>query len=46
MYMLKRDYPRAVEYYSYLATHFPESKNAPAAHWRAGWLSYRQGQFA
>jgi soluble lytic murein transglycosylase len=45
MYMLKRDYPRAVEYYSYLATHFPESKNAPAAHWRAGWLNYRQGQF-
>ncbi len=46
MYMLKRDYPRAVDYYSYLATHFAESKNAPAAHWRAGWLSYRQGQFA
>jgi soluble lytic murein transglycosylase len=45
MYMLKRDYPRAVEYYSYLATHFPENKNAPAAHWRAGWLNYRQGQF-
>ncbi len=46
MYMLKRDYPRAVEYYGYLAAHFPESKNAPAAHWRAGWLSYRQGLFA
>ncbi|HTW79003.1 MAG TPA: transglycosylase SLT domain-containing protein [Terracidiphilus sp.] len=46
MYLLKRDYPRAVEYYSYLATHFPDSKNAPAAHWRAGWLSYRQGQYA
>jgi soluble lytic murein transglycosylase len=45
MYMLKRDYPRAVEYYGYLATHFAESKNAPAAHWRAGWLDYRQGQF-
>jgi soluble lytic murein transglycosylase len=45
MYMLKRDYPRAVEYYAYLATHFSESKNAPAAHWRAGWLDYRQGQF-
>jgi soluble lytic murein transglycosylase len=45
MYMLKRDYPRAVEYYSYLVTHFAESKNAPAAHWRAGWLNYRQGQF-
>jgi soluble lytic murein transglycosylase len=34
-----------VAYYSYLAAHFPESKNAPAAHWRAGWLSYRQNQY-
>jgi soluble lytic murein transglycosylase len=45
MYMLKRDYPGAVAYYAYLATHFPENKNAPAAHWRAGWLSYRQGLY-
>jgi soluble lytic murein transglycosylase len=46
MYMLRRDYPAAVNYYSYLATHFPDSTNAPAAHWRAGWFSYRQGQYA
>jgi soluble lytic murein transglycosylase len=46
MYMLRRDYPTAVGYYSYLATHFPENTNAAAAHWRAGWLSYRQGSFA
>ncbi|MGA7341114.1 MAG: transglycosylase SLT domain-containing protein [Terracidiphilus sp.] len=46
MYMLKRDFPKAVEHYSYLAAHFPESKNAAAAHWRAGWLSYREGQYA
>jgi len=45
MYMLRRDYPTAVTYYSYLAEHFPQSKNASAAHWRAGWLSYRQGQY-
>jgi soluble lytic murein transglycosylase len=45
MYMLKRDYARAVEYYGYLAAHFPQGKNAAAAHWRAGWLSYREGQF-
>lgn len=45
MYMLKRDYPMAVNYYSYLATHFPNHKNAAAAHWRAGWLSYREGLF-
>jgi soluble lytic murein transglycosylase len=42
MYLLKRDYPHAVQYYKYLADHFPEGKNAAAAHWRAGWLSYRQ----
>jgi soluble lytic murein transglycosylase len=46
MYLLKRDYPRAVEYYGYLAVHFPSSKNASAAHWKAGWLSYRQGLYA
>jgi soluble lytic murein transglycosylase len=46
MYLLSRDYPKAVDYYSYLAAHFPQNKNAAAAHWRAGWLSYRQGQFA
>lgn len=42
MYLLKRDYPNAVMYYRYLAEHFPHSKNAAAAHWRAGWLDYRQ----
>ncbi|MGA2850650.1 MAG: transglycosylase SLT domain-containing protein [Terracidiphilus sp.] len=46
MYMLRRDYPMAVTYYTYLATHFPENTNAAAAHWRAGWLSYRQGLYA
>ena len=45
MYLLLRNYPRAVEYYSELATRFPRYKSAAAAHWRAGWLSYRQGQF-
>jgi len=42
MYLLKKDYPAAVECYKYLAAHFPSSKNAASAHWRAGWLSYRQ----
>jgi soluble lytic murein transglycosylase len=46
MYMLRRDYPMAVTYYSYLAEHFPESAHAAAAHWRAGWLNYRQGLYA
>jgi len=41
MYLLKRDYPTAVEYYEDLAVRFPGDKNASAAHWRSGWLSYR-----
>jgi soluble lytic murein transglycosylase len=45
LYLLSRDYPKAVAYYGYLAAHFPQNKNAAAAHWRAGWLSYRQGLY-
>jgi soluble lytic murein transglycosylase len=46
MYMLRKDYPRAVTYYSDLAERFPKGTNAAAAHWRAGWWSYRQGLYA
>lgn len=45
MYMLKKNYPQAVRYYSELAEQFPDNTNAAAAHWRAGWWSYRQGLF-
>ncbi len=45
-YLLRRDYATAAEYYNALATQFPSSKNAATAHWRAGWLSYRQGLYA
>ena len=45
MYMLKRDYPTAIEYYGDLAARFPADKNASSAHWRSGWLSYRLGLF-
>lgn len=45
MYMLRKDYPRAVTYYSELARNFPQNTNAAAAHWRAGWWSYRQGLY-
>ena len=37
---------RLLQYYGYLAAHFPQNKNAAAAHWRAGWLNYRQGLYA
>ncbi len=42
MYLLSRDYTAAIQYYGNLAAHFPADKNASAAHWKAGWLSYRQ----
>jgi soluble lytic murein transglycosylase len=45
MYLLRKDYARAAEYYGYLGSHFPSNKNASAAHWRAGWLSYRLGLY-
>jgi soluble lytic murein transglycosylase len=45
-YLLRKDYPKAVEYYSELASQFPQNTNAAAAHWRAGWWSYRQGLYA
>jgi soluble lytic murein transglycosylase len=45
MYLLRHEYAAAASYYSYLATHFPTHKYAATAHWRAGWLSYRQGQY-
>ena len=46
MYLLRKDYARAVTYYSELAQSFPQNTNAAAAHWRAGWWSYRQGLYA
>jgi soluble lytic murein transglycosylase len=45
MYLLKHDYPTAIQYYSELAAQFPGDKNAAAAHWRSGWLSYRLGLY-
>ena len=45
MYLLKRDYPTAIEYYGDLAARFPSDKNASSAHWRSGWLSYRLGLY-
>ena len=46
MYLLRKDYPRAVTYYAEMAKTFPQNTNAAAAHWRAGWWSYRQGLYA
>jgi len=45
MYLLRKEYARAAEYYAYLGDHFSSNKNGSAAHWRAGWLNYRLGNF-
>lgn len=46
MYLLRKDYPHAIEYYGELARRFPRSSYAPSAHWRAAWLNYRLGQYS
>lgn len=45
MYLLRKDYPHAIEYYGDLAKRFPRHSYAPSAHWRAGWFSYRLGHY-
>ena len=56
MYLLSKDYPTAIRYYSDLATRFPKScesphhgacsNYSPSAHWHAAWLTYRLGNYA
>ncbi len=55
MYLLRKDYPNAIRYYSDLATRFPKScesphsgpcsNYSPSSHWRAAWLTYRIGNY-
>jgi soluble lytic murein transglycosylase len=46
MYLLRKDYPHAIEYYGEVAKRFPRSSYAPSAHWRAAWFNYRLGQYS
>jgi soluble lytic murein transglycosylase len=41
MYLLRKDFPTAIQYYTEQARRFPRSEHASAAHWRAAWLNYR-----
>ncbi len=55
MYLLRKDFPNAIEYYGELAKRFPKSCESthtgpcsdysPSSHWRAAWLNYRLGQY-
>jgi peptidoglycan lytic transglycosylase len=44
MYLLKRDYDRAIDYFRELQQRFPNGTRASYAHWKAAWLSFRQGR--
>jgi len=46
IYLLKRDYDRAIESYDELQQRFPEGSRASYAHWKVAWLSLRQGKNA
>jgi soluble lytic murein transglycosylase len=55
MYLLRKDFPRAIVYYGELARRFPKScesphtgpcsNYSPSSHWRAAWLNYRLGEY-
>jgi soluble lytic murein transglycosylase len=44
MYLLKRDYDHAIDYFRELQQRFPHGIRASYAHWKAAWLSFRQGR--
>jgi soluble lytic murein transglycosylase len=44
MYLLKRDYDHAIDYFRELQQRFPAGTRASYAHWKAAWLSFRQGR--
>jgi soluble lytic murein transglycosylase len=46
MYLLKRDYDHAIDYFRELEQRFPKGTRASYAHWKASWLAFRQGRTA
>jgi soluble lytic murein transglycosylase len=46
IYLLKKDYDRAIDCYRELQQRFPNGGRAPYAHWKTAWLSLRQGRNA
>lgn len=44
MYLLKRDYDHAIDYFRELQQRFPNGTRASYDHWKAAWLSFRQGR--
>ena len=46
IYLLRRDYDHAIDSYRELQQRFPNGTRASYAHWKATWLSLRQGRNA
>jgi soluble lytic murein transglycosylase len=44
MYLLDKDYDKAIDAYRELCTRFPNDPRASYTHWKAAWLDYRQGR--
>ena len=44
MYLLKRDYDKAIDEYRELNDRFRTDSRASYAHWKSTWLSFRQGR--
>lgn len=46
IYLLRRDYDRAIDSYREMQARFPNGARASYAHWKVAWLSLRQGRNA
>ncbi len=46
MYLLAKDYDRAIDFYRELQQRFPKGRYGAYAHWKAAWLTLRQGREA
>src|SRR5271166_6236911 len=44
MYLLRKDYDRAVDYYRELHQRFPDGTKASYTHWKCAWITYRQNR--
>ncbi len=44
IYLLRRDYDKAIDSYRELQQRFPSGTRASYAHWKVAWLSLRQGR--
>jgi len=44
MYLLRKDYDQAIDYYREIHQRFPNGTKAAYAHWKCAWLTYRRNR--